>query len=85
MNRFVSGLTAEGMMVITDSSKQHTIDGLIMTDTLSLTVTESERKHAVALQLQKPNCVYLYDCVFSHRFQTCFWSGRAVCILAEEE
>lgn len=72
-------------MVMIDSAKPNSIEGLMVTDTLTLEIAETNRKHAIALQLVKPNCIYLYDCVFSHRFRICHWSGRAICVIAEEE
>ena len=80
---FLCGLDTEKQMKVLDGSSSQTLDGIGVAEPLSVTISASCRKHGVILSFEKPNCVFLYDCLFNNRFKTCFWSGRAACIICE--
>ena len=80
---FLCGLDAAQQMTVLDGTTSQTLDGVSVAESLSVTISASCRKHGVVLSFEKPNCVFLYDCLFNNRFKTCFWSGRAACIICE--
>ncbi len=77
------GLNENHQMIVWDGEEVNSIDGVIVEGSMSMTISASCRKHSIAMSISKPNCLYLYDCVFNNRFKTCFWSGRAACIICE--
>lgn len=83
MHSFLCGLDAEKQMKVLDGTTSQTLDGVGVAESLSVTISASCRKHGVVLSFEKPNCIFLYDCLFNNRFKTCFWSGRAACIICE--
>ena len=81
--RFVYGMSDQHQMVVWDGEGPNLIDGVTVEGSMSVTISASCRKHSIILTFSKPNCVYLYDCVFNNRFKSCFWSGRVACIICE--